>query len=207
MLAPNTSPANEQPEGEKLLPVTQRERHQLKCSLPLPRFISIPAPGHPTDMKTVQVLTLPTTSPVRVYFGHGSSLTSACYLTRLDQYPPRKAENESAPFEGLVALVLAHSYPLCRGKKMRERKGEGKERKETWVTNEPILWNIACSNRWKQLAKFPLRDQSFQPDRYYSHKKLSWRLRLTSRLWICVFSEKCLCSVSKATGLHLPVPL
>lgn len=82
-------------------------------------------------MKTEQVLTLLTTSPVRVYFGHGSSLTSACYLTRLDQYPPRKGENESAPFEGLVALVLAHSYPLCRGKKMRERKGEGKERKET----------------------------------------------------------------------------
>lgn len=78
-------------------------------------------------MKTEQVLTLPTTSPVRVYFGHGSSLMSACYLTRLDQYPPRKGENESAPFEGLVALVLARSYPLCRGKKMRERKGAEKE--------------------------------------------------------------------------------
>jgi len=102
-------------------------RDMLQRSLPLPRFISIPAHGHPTDTKTEQVLTLLTTSPVRVYFGHGSSLTSACYLTRLDQYPPRKGENESAPFEGLVALVLARSYPLCRRKKMRERKGAGKE--------------------------------------------------------------------------------
>lgn len=130
VLAPSVSLANEQPEGEKLLLVAPSGRHQLKRSLPLPRFLSTPAPGHPTDTKTEQVLTLPTTSPVRVYFGHGSSLTSACYLTRLDQYPPGKGENESAPFEGLVALVLARSYPLCRGKKMRERKGAGKEREK-----------------------------------------------------------------------------
>lgn len=133
MLAPNTSLANEQPEGEKLLLVPHSKTH-VKVISTSPQVYKLPARGHPTDIKTEQVLTLPTTSPVRVCFGHGSSLTSACYLTRLDQYPPRKGENESAPFEGLVALVLARSYPLCRGKEReREReRGQGKkERKET----------------------------------------------------------------------------
>lgn len=105
-------------------------RDTVKWFPPFPRFVSIPAPGHPTDIKTEQVLTLLTTSPVRVYFGHGSSLTSACYLTRLDRYPPRKGENESAPFEGLVALVLVHSYHLCKGKKMREKGGRERRREK-----------------------------------------------------------------------------
>lgn len=123
-------------------------RYMLKWSLPLPRFERIPAHGHPTDIKTEQVLTLLTTSPVRVCFGHGSSLTSACYLTHLDQYPPRKGENESAPFEGWVALVLAHSYPLCRGKKMRERKGAGKEGEKRNM-----------SHKWTHTLKHSLQQQ------------------------------------------------
>lgn len=126
LLPPRTSLAAEQLESEMLLQVPHSKRHSKTIST-FPQVCKHPSPGHPTNIKTEQVLTLLTTSPVRVYFGHGSSLTSACYLTRLDRYPPRKGENESAPFEGLVALVLVHSYHLCRGKKMRERKGAGKE--------------------------------------------------------------------------------
>lgn len=66
--------------------------------------------------------------------------------------------------------------------------GKGKKKKkETWVTNEPVFWNTAHSNRWKQLVQSPLRDQISQPDRYSLQKKLPWRLRVISTLWIRVF--------------------
>lgn len=60
------------------------------------------------------MLTLPITSPVRVYFCHESNLMSACCLKHQDQCPPGKGESEFAPFEELAVRVRAHSYPLCK---------------------------------------------------------------------------------------------
>lgn len=175
----NTSPlthsAKKCPATSCFLPLhwplcSQRARHRCrslvpthisKPSPPFPRTASIPTHGDPTDMKSEQVLTLLTTSPVRVYFGHGSSLTSACYLTRLDQYPPMKGENESAPFEGLVALVLAHSYPLCREKKITERNRVGKEEEKR---NMSYKWTCTPKRSLQQQMEIACSIPTERPD-------------------------------------------